>query len=312
MIFNRTSTKERARGRWREILPRIGIDHRYLTGRNCACPVCGGTDRFRFIDRKDRDGMWVCNQCQIKPRPALDLVMAFTGKPFREAARMVDDIIGGAEPLPPSPPAPRAPIGGDTSYAKSVWDRGVPVQYGDAVDLYLNARNVGLEEYPASLRCSPLEPYHDDGTLIRLPAMLAIVHANGKPAAVHRTYLATDDSGKADVPVPRKVAGQHGPGPAIRLTPPAASMGVAEGIETALSASKLFGIPTWSTLCAGGIENFDLPPECERLTVFADNDRNHRGQDAAEALARRLNIPVKIKIPRCPGTDWNDVLMGNA
>jgi putative DNA primase/helicase len=65
------STKERARGRWRHILPALGIADNFLTGRNCPCPMCGGRDRFRFIDRLDADGMWVCNQCQPQPRPAI-------------------------------------------------------------------------------------------------------------------------------------------------------------------------------------------------------------------------------------------------
>ena len=76
-------TKERARGRWRQILPALGIDARFLTGRNCPCPICGGKDRFRFIDRKDGDGMWLCSQCQPRPRPAIDLAVVYSGRPFR-------------------------------------------------------------------------------------------------------------------------------------------------------------------------------------------------------------------------------------
>ena len=44
-------TVERARNRWREILPRFGIDTRFLTNRHGPCPLCGGRDRFRFDDR---------------------------------------------------------------------------------------------------------------------------------------------------------------------------------------------------------------------------------------------------------------------
>src|ERR1700730_11381374 len=96
LITKTVSTKERARGRWREILPALGIAESFLTGRNCPCPMCGGRDRFRFLDHRgqDGDGMWVCNQCQPQPRPAMDLVTAFTGKPFREAARTIEDILG--------------------------------------------------------------------------------------------------------------------------------------------------------------------------------------------------------------------------
>ncbi|WP_435052153.1 primase-helicase zinc-binding domain-containing protein [Escherichia coli] len=30
--------------------------------RHQPCPVCGGSDRFRFDDREGR-GTWYCNQC---------------------------------------------------------------------------------------------------------------------------------------------------------------------------------------------------------------------------------------------------------
>ena len=56
--------------------------------------MCGGRDRFRFLDRQPGDGMWICNQCQPKPRPAIDLAVAYSGRPFREAARVIDDILG--------------------------------------------------------------------------------------------------------------------------------------------------------------------------------------------------------------------------
>ena len=92
MIISNSSrlipTKERARGRWREILPALGIDPCYLTGHNCPCPMCGGADRFRFIDRrgKDGDGMWVCNQCQPNPRPSIAPTWNRSGRPAANSA----------------------------------------------------------------------------------------------------------------------------------------------------------------------------------------------------------------------------------
>lgn len=45
-------------GRWRAILPRLGLDQSFLTGRHCPCPICGGKDRFRFDDQEGR-GTWI-------------------------------------------------------------------------------------------------------------------------------------------------------------------------------------------------------------------------------------------------------------
>jgi putative DNA primase/helicase len=45
------NTVDRARGRWREILPQLGIDPRFLSNKQGPCPMCGGKTRFRFDDR---------------------------------------------------------------------------------------------------------------------------------------------------------------------------------------------------------------------------------------------------------------------
>jgi putative DNA primase/helicase len=314
------------------ILPALGIDASHLTGRNCPCPICGGTDRFRFLDRQPGDGMFVCNQCTPRPRPAIDLVIAYTGKPFREAARTIDDILGDKPVLAQTSIRPPQDQGGKTSIQfKRAWRRGVSVRRNDVVDKYLRSRDVGMDIYPPCLRTSELDwclethpdflpppidlgpiggkrPYVD--YMYRVPAMFAAVtNSEGKHVATHRTFLAEDGSGKANVSVPRRVVGKFGRSPTIRLAPTAPLMGIAEGIETALSAARLYRVPVWSVICANGIESFEPPPECEHLIVFADNDANGTSQRAAEALCAKLQIPTEIRVPDQPGTDWNDVLL---
>ena len=78
------------------------------------------------------------------------------------------------------------------------------------------------------------------------PALLAMVLThNGKPAGLHRTFL-TAAGGKADVPATRKLLGTLPAGAAVRLADHESLLGIAEGIETALSASMLFNVPCWS------------------------------------------------------------------
>jgi hypothetical protein len=49
--------------------------------------------------------------------------------------------------------------------------------------------------------------------IYRIPAMVAaITNPAGKHIATHRTFLAEDGSGKANVSTPRKVAGKYGRG----------------------------------------------------------------------------------------------------
>ena len=313
LITKTASTKERARGRWREILPALGIAESFLTGRNCACPLCGGTDRFRFIDRRgqDGDGMWLCSQCQPRPRPAMDLAMAYTGKPFRDAAQTVDDILGD-RPAILQPQPPIRPTTEQTSYSHlKVWRRGVPIRPGDIADRYLRHRGVGMEFCPPCLRFCKLDWVEDqDGVRVRHPAMFAAVtNPAGVHVATHRTFLAADGRGNADMKPRRKTTGRFGSGPQIRLMPTAPMMGIAEGIETALSAAKLFGVPVWSVVSAHGIETFVPPLECRRLIVFADHDTHGKSMQAAETLRARLTVAVEIRMPDKPGTDWNDVLV---
>jgi putative DNA primase/helicase len=304
-------------------LPALGIADTFLTGRNCPCPMCGGTDRFRFLVEYGGDGLWLCNQCQPKPRPAIDLAMAFTGKPFLEAVRAIDDILGDRRAIPQTSIRPPQDDTGKTIQYKKTWRRGFPVRRNDVVDRYLCCRGVGMDIYPPCLRTSELDWYlekhpdflpqdgfvHNDW-MYRVPAMFAAVtNPEGKHVATHRTFLAEDGQGKANLSKPRLVAGKFGSGPTIRLMPPAPLMGISEGIETALSAAKLFRLPVWSVLYDGGIASFEPPPKCRHLIIFADHDKNGTSQRAAEALRNRLDMPVEIKMPVKVDADWNDVLV---
>jgi putative DNA primase/helicase len=260
--------------------------------------------------------MWVCNQCQPRPRPAIDLAIAFTGKPFQEAARAIDDILGDRQVMlqAQTPIRPTNEQSKTSYFYLKVWRRGVRIRANDVVDRYLHHRGLGMDLYPPCLRTCDLDWVEDgNGVQVRHPAMFAAVtNAAGKHVATHRTFLAPDGEGKADIDPQRKVSGKYGSGPTIRLMQTAPLMGIAEGIETALAAAKMFRMPVWSVLCAHGIETFEPPPECRHLIVFADQDTHGRGARAAEALCAKLLIPTEIKLPDQPGTDWNDVLAGVA
>jgi putative DNA primase/helicase len=90
-------------------------------------------------------------------------------------------------------------------------------------------------------------------------------------------------------------------------------LGVAEGVETALSAMTAMKrdgrmvLPTWSALNAGNLQRLPVLGGVERLYVFADNDNSGVGQRAAETLARRwaeAGREARVALP--PVNDWND------
>src|SRR3954452_9391985 len=89
---------ERARGRWLGILIELGVSPKLLANRHGPCPMCGGTDRFRFDDKEGR-GTWICNHCGAGDGP--ELVKRMANVDFKGAARMVEGIVGKVEKMPP-------------------------------------------------------------------------------------------------------------------------------------------------------------------------------------------------------------------
>lgn len=190
----------------------------------------------------------------------------------------------------------------------------VPVTHGDPVMEYLEARGIRLSYIPPSLRFHPELMYFRDGESGvdgSFDAMLSIISApDGSGASIHRTWI--KDGEKAPVASPKKIAqGLPMKGGAIRLTPVAETLGVAEGVETALAASLLFGVPTWACVSATGMESWVPPEGCKSVVIFGDNDKNFTGQKAAYTLANRLSLAgysVEIKLPEVTGEDWADVI----
>jgi putative DNA primase/helicase len=88
------------------------------------------------------------------------------------------------------------------------------------------------------------------------------------------------------------------------------TLGIAEGIETALAASQLFHLPVWACLNAGLLQKWEPPKTVKRVVIFADNDPSYAGQAAAYGLAYKLQsaFDVEVRTPDNPGDDWNDIL----
>lgn len=202
----------------------------------------------------------------------------------------------------------------------ALWASGVEIEKHCAVGKYLRARGLDYRDLHHAVRSIPKLPYYSDnkehaGTY---PAMLAaITDVDGALVSVHRTYL-DGLGGKALVDTPRKVTPASGPmaGCSIKLSEPKLlggkwTIGVAEGIETALACRFLFHTPIVSAVNAGMLARFKWPSSLARLRIYPDNDANHAGQNAAHTLAtraQRSGLSVKVKTPKNTGDDWADVL----
>jgi putative DNA primase/helicase len=298
--------KAAARGKWRGIYEHFGID--VGNGKHGPCPACSNSnpksDRFRYDD-KHGNGDYYCNGCGAGD--GISLVQKVTGMQFIEVMKTIAEIIGEVDPDPKKTRSEKDP----RIALNKVWTSSNPIQPKDPVLSYLRSRKINLE--PKNVRYCPscFEP----DTKENLPAMVARIQSkDGKPVSIHRTYLADIDKKKKLMPGTEPLSGS-----AIRLFEPGGIfekdiLGIAEGIETAMSATQLFRIATWATISTSIMVGFKPPKGYRKFTIFADNDANHAGQKAAHILANKLYLDgylVKVETPEIVG-DWNDVLIEHA
>lgn len=190
-------------------------------------------------------------------------------------------------------------------YIRKLWKESVPAK-GSLVETYLRARGITIDIAP-TIRFLPSHKHTPTGGMF--PVMLcAVLNAEGKLRAIHRTYLKQDGSGKAEIDQARMTLGSIG-GFSVHLSRAVSSLVLAEGIETALSASQLRGLPAWSTLSAGNMEKIILPERIKEVIIAADHDEC--GLTSASKTARKLKAEgrfVSIIFPDRVGEDWNDYL----
>lgn len=303
-------------GRWPDVLAALGVDAEHLVNRHGPCPACGGRDRFRFDDRDGR-GTWICNQCGAGDGfRLLELVHGWT---FREALKAVAEQAGPVDrPAPPTPRTSREPrVASPTARARRILrTSSTPDLVPDARG-YLESR--GLFPLPdgCRLRAHAAVDYFEPGPgkavvhVGRFPALVApIVDIDGERVTVHVTYL--HDGAKLTDHAPRKIlspmTGRRGC--AVRLFELAGeTLGLAEGIETAIAARILHDMPVWAALNTTLLAKFIPPRSVHRVLIFADRDVP--GIEAAWTLRDELDghCGVELRLPPRAIGDWNDALL---
>jgi hypothetical protein len=187
--------------------------------------------------------------------------------------------------------------------AVRLWKASVPIA-GTLAEEYLLARGLS-PPYSKALRFNPATILGSGPTKRIMPAMIAAAENDIGVTAVQRTFLDPEDVLRKPIPKPKVSLGLIGSA-AIRLAPATDELGLAEGIEDALSAMEWFGTPTWAL---GGVERLAfvaIPERVRRVIVYADRGR------AAERLLEKardhLTANGRELIPRLPQQhdDWND------
>lgn len=278
-----------ARGRWPEILAALaGLSDAELSDRHQPCPLCGGTDRYRFDD-KDGSGSWFCNQCGGKDQrggagSGIDLLMRRQGWSFVEAARQVEAFLG----LVP---------GDKVSIPSQSCNRnGKPWRMP--------------EKPPADAPLPPLNrgataqwAYRNGAGEVLFWIQRIRLRSGGK-AFLHRVWLDGDwhrpsrrDAFSCDWPAPRPLYGLPGLGQR-----PEAPVLVVEGEGTADAATRLFPqhvVLTWAN-GAKALAKADWTPLAGRsVTLWPDADA--AGLAAMQSLAALLHpLDCKLQLVALP------------
>ena len=301
---------DRAMGRWPSILTQLGVDRKLLNRKNQPCPWCGGKDRFRFID-KGGSGGFICNQCG-GGNTGVEFVMRMKGVDFLGAKALIEGVIGSSRV---EVPRARSDVEAVKARMLAAWREARMLTGSDLSSRYLRRRGIVLDRWPFYLRHHGALRYRvDANTIGETPGMLAkFVAADGQSATMQKLLL-REPGLKAEVDKPRLLFPVEVPlGGAVRLADAAPEMGVAEGIETALSAAQLHRMPVWACLTANYLMKWKPPPEAKRIVIFGDRDANFKGQSAAYVLANRLveqlKLEARVMLPPPPHKDWNDVVM---
>ena len=317
--------KQRLSGRWlaayQSLAPELAAACA-APGKNVTCPFEGKPRGFRlFADANETGGGVKQNQGAMSD--GITLLMALRGwdfvTTFDELTQWLD---GGTVAIPST----RWPMTDEWTQAQedhrrewlqTLWDTAVPLTSPQATParVYLRSRQLGA----AMTFCHGLRFHHnvvyrtDDHTeLGRFPALLGYVRNNdGLPVALHRTYLyPTGVKLNIDSHPARKLTPsvkRASKGRVIRLAPSGEVLGVAEGIETALSVmlgtDKYLGyrVPTWACLSASMMPAFRPPPGVRHVMIFSDFDLSGVGQKAAQSLASTLQqegYSTSVHVPR--------------
>ncbi|MBJ6600333.1 toprim domain-containing protein [Enterobacter hormaechei] len=296
MKMNVTETVKQACGHWPRILPALGV--KVIKNRHQACPVCGGSDRFRFDDKEGR-GTWFCNQCGAGD--GLKLVEKVFGMNTSEAAGKVNAVTGNLPPVAPEViAAAEAETEADRKAAAALAVRLMEKTRTASGNAYLTRKGFPDRECPVlsvmhktggvTFRAGDVVvPLYDDtGALVNLQ----LISSDG----LKRTLKGGQVKGACHVIEGKKQAGKR--------------LWIAEGYATALTVHHLTGETVMVALSSVNLLSLaslarQKHPTCQ-IVLAADRDLSGDGQSKAAAAADACEGVVAL--PPVFG-DWNDAFM---
>lgn len=281
-----------------QVLAHFGHEHTGL--KHIDCPICGGKKKFRLSEHNGA-AMYIC---VCGSGGVFKLLQESTGRDFKTLADEIDRVFGNDNR------EYEAPKVNDRLQNTINRFRQIGKIAGTDGEAYLNSR--GITQLPTGgVKFSDKEHHTDEGR--NYQALFAIA-SNEYSEAIQRHITYLDGSKKADIERNKKMLSlqEYSGSIAVKLFPQRSTLGIAEGIETALSAHQLYKMPVWSTLNATIMKKFKAPAGVDTLVIYADNDKNGTGLNAAfecgnkNLLSKNDVKRVIIKWPELP--DFNDML----
>ncbi|MFV8985325.1 DUF7146 domain-containing protein [Serratia fonticola] len=308
------NTKQAAIGRWPEIFKFYGLPP--VTGKNHfkgECPLCGRKGKFR-CDDKNGTGSYVCT-CGAGDGWAL--LTGGTGKDFKTLAAEVDKLIGRVFVPGETAPAPRSGVESMRERVSRKFAKLTPLR-GTGADAYLKKRGITSLPMEYVRYCDSQRAAGGEFQSIYALA----TDDKGELCYLHRTLLDGDQKAVAGGAQKKMLKLQedsyleHTGSVAVRMFPPSTTLGIAEGIETALSSHQITKCNTWATLNTAFMKKFRVPLGVLTLIIFADADRNAAGHAAAFECAR-ANLHAKNDLQRVlvrwpKSGDFNDLLQNGS
>lgn len=218
--------------------------------------------------------------------------------------------------LPETRPDPHAPLArpipaptGSSEASRRLVAISRPI-IGTLVESYLRARGITTLHGTGALRFHSRCYYRPDDhqPTETWPAMIACVtDLDDRLTGAHRTWLAPEGTGKAQVDTPRRAMGDL-LGHAVRFGVPGSVMAAGEGIETTLSLRcAMPDMAMAAALSAAHLAAILFPATLERLYVIRDNDP--AGDGARDSLIERASDAGIEAIVLSPAMeDFNDDL----
>lgn len=267
-------TQQAAKGRWEQIYKSFGIA--IIPNKHQACPLCDrkGSSGIRIHDKTGQgDYICVCSN-----GTGFTLLMEITGLPFSEIANQVDEIIGNT----PDRKQLKPKLSG---VPKKIAATSKPIN-GTWSEYYLKERGIISLPTMSVHHCESIPYFNQEGVKVgNYPAMVATV-TDAQTIEILQQHITYLDGSKKLYRKVRNITDVDYKMPVIRLMDAQKTLGIAEGIETALSAHDKYDVPCWSTINSGFMKRFRAPRGVTKLYVFADNDISLTGHAAAFECAR--------------------------